>query len=93
MWSSHVVPNNRTSCLTLEEQYHIYVMERKKNARGERCHAKHFRSENAPLYKFMKNKLFSDHFSWSRHMKDEGSSSPFTVFIPPYFEKDIRSNC
>ena len=33
MWSIHVVPNNGTSCMALEEQYQTRVMERKRNAR------------------------------------------------------------
>ena len=33
-----------------EEQYQTHVMVRKKNARGEGCHAKHFSSQNAPFY-------------------------------------------
>ena len=36
MWSVHVVPNNGTSCLALEEQYQTHVMARKKNARRGR---------------------------------------------------------
>ena len=33
MWSIHVVFNNGTSCMALEEQYQTRVMERKRNAR------------------------------------------------------------
>ena len=33
MWSIHVVANNGTSCMTLEEQYQTRVTERKRNAR------------------------------------------------------------
>ena len=62
MWSVHVIPKNGTSFLALEEQYQTHVMVRKKNARGEGCHAKHFSSKNAPFMSVMKNKLFSDHF-------------------------------
>ena len=42
MWSVHVVPNNGNSCLAFEEQYQTHVMVRKKNGRGEGCHAKYF---------------------------------------------------
>ena len=62
MGSVDVVPNNRTSCLALEEQYQTHVMVRKKNARGKGYHAKHFCSKNAPFYECYENKLFSDHF-------------------------------
>ena len=46
----------------LEEQYQTYVMVRKKNARGEGCHAHPFEAKNAPFDEYYKNKLFSDHF-------------------------------
>ena len=63
MWSVDVVPNNGTSCLALEEQYQTHVMVRKKNARGEGCHAKHFfEAKMCPLMSVMQNKVFSDHF-------------------------------
>ena len=62
MWSVHVIPNNGTSCLALEEQYQTHVMVRKKNAReGGGGLAKHFSSKNAPFYECYENKLFSDH--------------------------------
>ena len=46
----------------LEEQYQTHVMVRKKNARGEGCHAHPFEAIMRPLMSVMKTKLFSDHF-------------------------------
>ena len=60
MWSVHVVPNNGTSCLALEEQYQTHVMVRKKTARGVMPNT--FEANMRPFMSVVKNKLFSDHF-------------------------------
>ena len=63
MWSVHVIPNNGTSCLALEEQYQTHVMVRKKNARGGRgVMPNTFQAKMHPFMSVVKNKLFSDHF-------------------------------
>ena len=65
MWSVHVIPNNGTSCLALEEQYQTHVMVRKKNARGGwggGVMPNTFQAKMRPLMSVMKNKLFNDHF-------------------------------
>ena len=62
MWSVHVVPNNGTSCLSLEEQYQTRVMVGKKTARGEGVMPNTFEAKMRPFMNVMKNKLFSDHF-------------------------------
>ena len=62
MWSVHVVPNNGTSCLALEEQYQTHVMVRQKHARGRGVMPDTFEAKMRPLMNVMKNKLFSDHF-------------------------------
>ena len=53
MWSVHVVSDNGTSCLALEEHYQTRIMERKRNARrggGEGIMPK-LLSKVAPCYK------------------------------------------
>ena len=62
MWSVHVVPNNGTSYLALEDQYQTHVMVRKKNARRRGVMPNTFEAKKCPLMSVMKNKLFSDHF-------------------------------
>ena len=66
MWSVHVIPNNGTSCLALEEQYQSHVMVRKKNAMGEGggggVMPNTFQAKLRPFMSVMKNKLFIDHF-------------------------------
>ena len=62
MWSVHVVPNNETSCLALEEQYQTHGMVRKKNARGRGVVPNTFETKMRPFMSVMKNKLFRDHF-------------------------------
>ena len=63
MWSVHVIPNNGTSCLALEEQYQTQVMVRKKKMRGARgVMPNTFQAKMRPFKSVMKNKLFSDHF-------------------------------
>ena len=66
----HVVPNDGTSCLTLEEQYQTHVMERKRNKWvGERggggarfVMRKTFEAKLLPAMSVMRSRLFSDHF-------------------------------
>ena len=62
MWSVHVVPNNGTSCLALEEQYQTHVMVRRKMRGGEVSCQSIFEAKMRPLMSVMKKKLFSDHF-------------------------------
>ena len=63
MWSVHVVPNNGTLCLALEEQYQTHVMVRKKKMRGGRgVMLNTFEAKMRPFMSVMKNKLFNDHF-------------------------------
>ena len=62
MWSVHVVPNDGTSCLALEEQYQTHVMVRKKSARGRGVMPNTFETKLRPFMSVMKNKLLSDHF-------------------------------
>ena len=62
MRSVHVIPNNGTSCLALEEQYQTHVMVRKKNARGRGLMPNTFQAKMHPFMSVVKNKLFSDHF-------------------------------
>ena len=62
MWSVHVIPNNGTSCLALEEQYPTHVMVRKKNAMGRGVMPNTFQAKMRPFMSVMKNKLFNDHF-------------------------------
>ena len=64
MWSVHVIPNNGTSCLALEEQYKTHVMVRKKKARGEGVMPNTFQAKMRPFMSVMKDKLFSDDFSF-----------------------------
>ena len=64
MWSVHVIPNNGTSCLALEEQYQTHVMVRKNNARGRGIMPNTFQAKMRPFISVMKNKLFNDHFSF-----------------------------
>ena len=67
MWSVHVIPNNGTSCLALEEQYQTHVMVRKKNAKGGGGGGGGVMPNTAKMHPFMsvmKNKLFSDFFSF-----------------------------
>ena len=62
MWSVHVIPNNGTSCLALEEQYPTHVMVRKKNAMGRGVMPNTFQAKVRPFMSVMKNKLFNDLF-------------------------------
>ena len=63
MWSVHVVPNNGTSCLALEEQlYQTHVMVRTKTARGRGVMPNTFEAKMRPFMSVMKNKVFSGHF-------------------------------
>ena len=62
MWSVHVIPNNGTSCLALEEQHQTHVVVRKQNARGEGVMPNTLQAKMHPFMSVMKNKLFSDHF-------------------------------
>ena len=63
MWSVHVIPNNGTSFLALEEQYQSHVMVRKKHAMGEGgVMPNTFQAKLRPFMSVMKNKLCIDHF-------------------------------
>ena len=52
MWSIHVVPNNGTSCIALEEQYQTHIMERKRNVRrgGGEVSCQKLLSQVVPCY-------------------------------------------